>query len=296
MQTVTPATPVERLSEMPEQIGETATRSTSAIMGAFNELANQIIMYAPKVVAAVLVLVIGYVLARLAGKAISVLSEKLGLQEGAERGGLVASMQQVGIKRTVPQIMGTIVFWLLLCVFLMAACNILELPAITTAMQQLVAYIPKLLVATIVIVVGLLLATLLRGVIATSADRVGVSYAQQLASGCYYVLLLMTFIAAFEQLEIEFALLNQAILIAFGAVALGTGLSVGLGGRDVMSGILAGYYVRQRMHAGDRVSVAGLEGQVYDVGPVATIVETEEEGMTHRHSIPNAKMLNEAVR
>jgi hypothetical protein len=63
-----------------------------------------------------------------------------------------------------------------------------------------------------------------------------------------------------------------------------------------MAGILAGYYVRQRMHSGDMVSVAGYEGTVREVGPVATIIETEEQGLLHRHSIPNTKMLNEAVR
>ena len=106
----------------------------------------------------------------------------------------------------------------------------------------------------------------------------------------------MTFIAAFEQLQITFELLNYAILIAFGAVALALGLSFGLGGREVMAGILCGYYLRQRFQSGDRVSVAGYEGTVREVGPVSTIVETDEEGLMNRHSIPNCMMLNEAVR
>ena len=73
-----------------------------------------------------------------------------------------------------------------------------------------------------------MIASFLRGVIATSADRMGVDYAQQLANVCYWVLALMIFIAAFDQLQIEFKLLNEAILIAFSAIALGLGLSFGL--------------------------------------------------------------------
>ena len=163
-------------------------------------------------------------------------------------------------------------------------------------MQEIVHYIPKLLVATVVVVVGLLVATFLRGVVATSADRVGLSYAHHLANGCYYVFALLTFIAAFHQLGIEFALLEQLILIAFGAVAVGFGLAFGLGGRDVMAGILSGYYVRQRLHAGDHVTLGNMEGTVREVGPVATIIETEEHGLLNRRSVPNTKMLNEAVR
>ena len=277
-------------------VTDTATNSSSAVMDSFAQTYDQIAAIGPKAVGALLVLLVGYLAAKLIGRAMVAICERIGLQTAAERGGLVQSMNQVGIQKTIPQIVGLIVFWLLLCVFLMAAFNILGLTSVTTAMGDVVAYIPKLLVATVVVVVGLLIATLLRGVIATSADRVGVSYAQQLATGVYVVLSLMTFIAAFDQLGIEFKLLNYAILIAFGGAALGMGLAFGLGGRDVIGGILSGYYVRQRMQAGDSVEIGTLQGTIRDVGPVATIIETDENGLMHRHSVPNTKMLNEAVR
>jgi len=92
----------------------------------------------------------------------------------------------------------------------------------------------------VVVVVGLLLATFLRGVIATSADRVGITYATTWPTPATYVIALMTFIGAFDQLGIQFGLLKELILIAFAAVALGFGLAFGLGGREVMAGILAG--------------------------------------------------------
>ena len=262
----------------------------------FQDAFGQIIRLAPKVLAMTAVLVAGYLVAKLLARFVVALSDRIGLPSAAERGGLLESMQRVGINRSVSSILGQIAFWFLMCVVLMAAFNILELQALSDAMQRVVAYIPKLLVATVVVVIGLLIANFLRGVIATSADRVGVTYAERLATGCYYVLALMTFIAAFDQLDIKFKLLEQMILMSFAALALGTGLAVGLGGREVVGGILAGYYTRQRLHAGDFVSVAGLEGTVREVGPVATIIETKEGGLLNRHSVPNTKMLNEAVR
>ncbi len=243
-----------------------------------------------------LVLVVGYFVAKVLDRAVTALAESIGLQTAAERSGLSASMKQVGINRSVPWIVGRIVFWLTMCVFLTASFNILQFTTLSAAMNQVVEWIPKLLVATVVVVVGLLIATFLRGVVATSTDRVGISYSEQLANGCYYMLALMTFVAAFKQLNIEFPLLEQMILIAFGAVAAGFALAFGLGGREVMGGILAGYYTRQRLHAGDHVTVAGMEGTVREVGPVATVIETDEDGLLNRHSVPNTKMLAEAVR
>lgn len=274
----------------------TLDSSKNALVDTFTQAYDQIIVLAPKVLATVVVLVVGYVVARLVERAITKLSEKIGLQAAAQRSGLAQSMQHMGIGRGMPAIVGTIVFWLLMCVFLMAAFNILGLEQLSAAMNRLVDYIPNVLVATVLVIVGLLVASFLRGVVATSADRVGLTYAEHLADGCYYVLALLTFIAAFNQLGIQFALLNNLLLIAFAGLALGFGLSFGLGGRDVMAGILAGYYLRQRLHAGDEVHVAGMEGTVREVGPVATIVETNEGGMVNRHTVPNTKMLNEAVR
>jgi hypothetical protein len=136
-------------------------------------------------------------------------------------------MKQVGIERTVPQIVGTVTFWLLMAFFFMAGLNILGLPAISGAMAEVVNYIPKLITATVMVVVGLMLAKFLHGVIATSADRVGITYATQLATGVYYVLAVMVFIAAFQQLKIEFGPLNNLLLIAFGGLAVAFGLRPG---------------------------------------------------------------------
>jgi small-conductance mechanosensitive channel len=279
---------------MPEVTMFDALRN--ALSESFNQAYVQFAQWAPKLVVMIVVVVAGYVVARLVATLFDRLSAKLGLQTAAERSGLAESMRHMGIQRNVPAIVGTIVFWLLMCVFIMAAFNILGLEKLSDAMGKVVDYIPSLLVATVVVVVGLLVASFMRGVVATSADRVGITYAEHLANGCYYVLALLTFIAAFNQLHIAFALLDNLIYIACGGLALGFGLAFGLGGRDVMAGILAGYYLRQRLAAGDHVEVAGMEGTVREVGPVATIIETAETGLISRHTVPNTKMLNEAVR
>lgn len=279
-----------------ETVTTTFDHSKDAVISSFQKAYDQIIGVAPNIVAMVVVIVLGYVVAKFVGKAIATLAEKVGFQNAADQSGLADSMHHMGLNRNVPSIIGSIVFWLLMCVFLMAGFNILGLQAVSDAMQEIVHYIPKLLVATVVVVVGLLVATFLRGVVATSADRVGLSYAEHLANACYYVFAVLTFVAAFNQLGIQFELLQNLILIAAGSLAVGFGLAFGLGGRDVMAGILAGYYLRQRLHSGDHVTVGNMEGTVREVGPVATIIETDEDGLLNRRSVPNTKMLNEAVR
>ena len=75
--------------------------------------------------------------------------------------------------------------------------------------------------------------------VATSADRAGLTYAESLANGCYYALVVMTFMAALGQFEIKVELLNNLILIGCAGMALGFGLAFGIGGREVVGGILS---------------------------------------------------------
>jgi len=267
-----------------------------AVRESFNTAYLQFAALAPNVVAMIVLLVGGYFVARVLDRAVSALCHSLGLQKAAERGGLVGSMKQVGITKSLPEIVGRVVFWLMMCVFLSAGFKVLGLTEVSDTVNYLIAYVPKLFAAIAIMVIGLLVATFIRGIVATSADRVGITYAEYLANACYYILALMTFLTAAERLELNFKLFEQLILIGFSAVAVGFGLAIGLGGRDTMAGILAGYYTRQRLQNGDRVTVGTMEGVVRDVGPTATTIETVEDGLITRRSVPNVKMINEAVR
>jgi hypothetical protein len=267
-----------------------------AVRESFNTAYLQFAGLAPNVVAMVVLLVGGYFVARVLDRAVSALCHSLGLQKAAERGGLVGSMKQVGITKSLPEIIGRVVFWLMMCVFLSAGFKVLGLTEVSDTVNYLIAYVPKLFAAIAIMVIGLLVATFIRGIVATSADRVGITYAEYLANACYYILALMTFLTAAERLELNFKLFEQLILIAFSAAALGFGLAIGLGGKETMAGILAGYYTRQRLQNGDRVTVGTMEGVVRDVGPTATTIETVEDGLITRRSVPNVKMINEAVR
>jgi hypothetical protein len=157
---------------------QTVTDSKHALETSFSDAWHKIVSYTPNLLAAIVVLVVGYFVAKIVAHAVTVLCERAGLQRAAERSGLWESMTHMNIKRNVPAIVGTIVFWGLMLVFLMAGFSILNISQVSGAIDRVVEYIPNVLVATVMVVIGLLVAGFLRGVIATSADRVGISYAE----------------------------------------------------------------------------------------------------------------------
>ena len=103
-------------------------------------------------------------------------------------------------------------------------------------------------------------------------------------------------VVALDQIGLAGLLMRQLVLVVVGAAFAAAALAVGLGTREVVGGLVAGHLVRRRIRAGDHVEVAGFQGTVREVGPVATVIEADDEdGLTHRHSVPNRCMLNEAI-
>src|SRR5450755_1328426 len=98
--------------EVPAPDTNILDKSTAALSDSFRQAYEQVIPLAPRIVAMVAVLVIGYIIARMVARVITLLSEKVGLQVAAERSGLAESMAHTNIGRNVPAIVGTIVFWL----------------------------------------------------------------------------------------------------------------------------------------------------------------------------------------
>jgi len=255
----------------------------------------QIADYLPNVTRFLIVFTVGSIVTWGLAKLVLFVAEKLELQQVTERSGLAESMREVGIKRTMPQILSQVVFWLLLVLTCLVAFNHI-LPQFDVTIQKILNYIPQLLFAIVLLVLGLLFAKFVRGVIATSADRLGLNYAETLANFLYFAFIIVLLNTVITNLGIEIKLLENLILITFAGTMLGVGLAVGLGGKEVIGGILAGYYVRQRLQAGDRVTVGDLTGTVREVGPVSTILDvTSPAGVTQR-IVPNTKMLHEAVR
>src|SRR5688572_12965998 len=115
---------------MPPEAMKTVNSWHEIIVASFQRAFDQVIGLAPNVLAMILVLVVGYVIARIAGRLVAALSQRIGLETAADRSGLAGSMKQVGVHQNVSWILGQIVFWLLMSVFLTAAFNILGLQTV----------------------------------------------------------------------------------------------------------------------------------------------------------------------
>jgi small-conductance mechanosensitive channel len=248
--------------------------------------------FMPNIVAALALLTIGYFVARIVGMIITKLLAKIGLDKLTERAGLAGAVEVTGIRTSASAIFGKIVYWLIFLTFMISAADALSLPRVSSTIDDFVLYLPKLIGAMLVVIIGLFAAHLVRTAIESAAQGMQLDYGKALGTVAYALIVIVVISLAINQLEIETALLNQVVSIMLFAIAAAVALSLGLGTRSIASNIISGLYARDLFPPGDMIKVGDIAGRVIEVSATNTLIELED-GTTY--SLPNSELVESQV-
>lgn len=246
----------------------------------------------PDLVGALVLLVVGYVLA----KALSWVAERvlarIGVDTLAERAGLDALTQRLGWNKRASGVAASLVFAFVFLAFVLAAGDALGLAVAATAITQVMLFLPKLLASLIVLVGGLAVATWLARRVRSTAEGMDVDYAPTLEKAVFGVLAALVVLLAIDQLDIRIVLLQEIIGIVLAALGLALAISLGLGTRDLSGQMVSGVYLKDLVQAGDRVEVDGLRGVVVEVGSIKTTLSLDDG---RQLSVPNKRLLEHNI-
>jgi len=131
------------------------------------------------------------------------------------------------------EIVGTLVYWFIMILVLIASLDALGLPIVSDMLNSIFLYIPNVVAAIIVLVLGLLMGNLLAAVVRTAASNAGLKNAEGLGKISLYAIVVFVSAIALIQLGIGEEIVASAFGLVFGAAALALALAFGLGGRDV---------------------------------------------------------------
>ena len=198
----------------------------------------QVAAFMPRLVAALLLLSVGWLLARLAEWIAVQVLRRVRAEEAAEQAGVDDFLLRGGVRFTLVTLVGRTIYWGVLLIFSLAMFNVLGLTVGADLMAQVVDYVPNVVAALIVVAFGSLGAKFVRGIVEAYLNNMGVKEATNLGLLVYGALLAFVAILALEQLRIDVALLRSAFELAFGGLCLGLALAFGLGGRAWAESIL----------------------------------------------------------
>lgn len=208
----------------------------------------------PKIIAFVLVLVIGWFIASLIAKGVAALLHKVKFNQLAERAGVAGFMQSMGTDAS--GFLAGIVKWFIRLITLVVAFDALGLPAVSQFVQQVLLWIPNLIVAMVVLVIGGIAAKALSTLVRGTAEKAGIGSPAVLATIASVAVWAFAVIIAVNQLGIGEALVNTLFMATVGALALAIGLAFGLGGKDTAGKLVADWYAKGK-EAAPKMAAAG---------------------------------------
>lgn len=189
--------------------------------------------YIPTIVGAIIILVIGWIIAKFV-EAIVVRALKASrLDVVSDKAGIANMLAQGEVKFTLSELVGVMVYWIVMLSVLAAALNALNLTVAGDLLSRLVAYIPNIIIAIFVLVLGSFLATFVAGVVRTAVGNAGMGNAKLLAKITHTVLIVFAGIIAIEQLNIATAFVAFAVNIILASIGLALAISFGLGCKDI---------------------------------------------------------------
>ncbi len=203
-----------------------------AILTALANTLNLVLTFIPRLLGFFVILLVGWLVATLVSKALTFLLRKIGFDRLGDRIGLTRLEQRMGVKMDVAGILGKIVYWFLFLVFLVPAADALGLPAVSTLLNQLVAYIPNVFVAILVLFWGSLAATVMADIVRGTTASAHIGNPTVFATIARYAIIGFAALIALEQLQIAPSLLNELFGAIVAAAAIALGLAFGLGGQE----------------------------------------------------------------
>jgi small-conductance mechanosensitive channel len=244
------------------------------------------------VAVAALLLVAGHFLGKLLASIVSKLLNKVGLDTLSEKAGLSDGMMGASFSLTPSLVLGKIIYWLVFLTFIISAADKLGLETVSATINNFVLYLPKVIGAFIVVIVGLFVAGLVRTGIETALAGLNLGYEKALGGLVYGVIVIIVLSLGVNQLEIETDLFNQVVVIFLMAGAGAVALALGLGTRDVAGNVVAGVYARELYQPDDLLKVGDVMGTVIAVTSTSLVLQTEAGT---RLTIPNSRLLDEQV-
>jgi len=199
---------------------------------------EKIISLLPALVGALVILLLGWLVAKILKAALIKLLVAVRFEKFGERSGLSKFLSRGDIKHSLADILGAVFFWIIFLFFIDLAVDVLELSLIEDLLNSIISFIPNLIAAVLIIIIGMFLSSFFKGVVKVAASSYDLAHRELLAKIVQYLIIFFTLAIALEQLGVATQILVNSVLIIIGAIAFGLALAFGLGSKDVAGKIV----------------------------------------------------------
>ena len=200
----------------------------------------------PKIIGFALILAIGWFIASALARVVATVLRSIRFNELAQRAGLSDFVSRMGMHMDPASFVANIAKWFVRLIVLVVAFDALGLPAVSQVLESFLMWIPNLIVALAVLVIGGLAAKALSSLVRGATSESGLGNPDLLATITQVAVWAFAIVIAVNQVGVATTLVNTLFMGTVGALALAFGLAFGLGGRETAGRIVQGWYERGR--------------------------------------------------
>jgi len=256
------------------------------ITAATAEVQSEIVAYVPNLLGALLLLVIGWVIARLARGGTRKLSG--GLSRLLERGIRFGRLSRLRLSPKIPELLASVIFWLVILFFITAATKVARLDAFSIWLDRIVSYLPTLIAGGLIVLFGYLISAIVRDLVTATFVTAGLGRGELLGVLSQAAVILISAIIGIDQVGVDVTFLVTIVAIVVAAVLGGVSLAFGLGARSFVSNLIGAHYLQQQMQPGQIARFGDIEGEILELTPTSIVLATADGRMM----LP-AKLFNE---
>jgi len=194
---------------------------------------GQIGQFLTSLLLVLIILIIGWLISKVIKSVVTKVLRAIKLDELSDRIELDALLEKGGISYSLSEMMGVICYWLALLVTFMVAVNAIGLTVAAELLNKIVLYIPNIIAAVFILILGMFVSTVLKNIVQTAASNAGVSQVKLLSKAVEIVVMAFAIIVALEQLNIGIRITELTLSIILGSVGLGAALAFGLGCKEI---------------------------------------------------------------
>jgi small-conductance mechanosensitive channel len=247
----------------------------------------------PSLLGGILVFIAAWLFAKLIAGGFERLLRIVKFDQLSEKIKITSFLNQTGITMSPSAIIGRFIYWVFVLLIIASAAETLSWRPISEQITKFIDYVPNLITAILVFIVGAYLVTLVRDFVRTSTGSLGISTGRILSSVIYYFLFIMVILTAMDQAKIDTRVLSTNLVIVIGAVMLSAAISYGIASRDVLANILAGFFNKRTFQKGMVIEVDGIRGIITEMTNIAVTIQVSEN---ERVVIPMQELMKNKIK
>ena len=207
---------------------------TELIVVPVKSMLAQVGTFVSSLCAIILILLVGWVIARLIKNLVARILDILQIDSYAEKIGVGKILAKGGIKYGVSELIGVLCYWIVMLIALVIAVSAVNLNQQAAGLlNTIVLYIPKVISAIFILILGMFFASFVSSAVQTAAANAGVEQSNMLGRLSQFIIIVFTLNVALRQLQIDLRSIENALIIILGSIGLAFGLAFGLGCKDI---------------------------------------------------------------